>query len=206
MSRINRTIKGTSYVRPEEPESEFDRSGRDMDTADRFREHSMHETMHETRDSEMDVRNQPRMTSADFEWRRPMSLDAPPPRPGMVQRWVRAEMRSEADNLNWTSKMREGWRPRDPASIPDCESFYGVGQLNSQNVVRVGGLILMEMPEQRNNAKKQAIREAIRRQEESVKLETAKISAEGTRQGFAPIVREEKADVSTGRRPPTLAD
>lgn len=200
MARIKSTISGTSSP------IDYDEDGLDMDTADRARYGAEREVMREDRDAEMDARNQPRAETADYEWRRPTSLEAPPARPGMVQRWVRAEMRTEADNLNWTGKLREGWRPRSPSTIPECEAFYGVGQLGSQDVVRVGGLILMEMPEQRLASKRNAVREQIRRQEESVAMETAKISSEGVKQGFAPIVREERADVSTGRRPRTLAD
>ena len=200
MSRIKSNIPGTSAP------IQYEDNGLDMDTADRARYGSEREVMREDRETELDARNQPRSETADYEWRRPTSLEAPPARPGMVQRWVRAEMRTEADNLNWTGKMREGWRPRSPSTIPDCEAFFGVGQLGSQDVVRVGGLILMEMPEQRLASKKSAIREQIRRQEESVAMETQKVSSEGVRAGFSPIVREEKADVSTGRRPRTLAD
>jgi len=210
MSRIQRTVKGTSYVNPEyikENPDEFDVSGRDLDTADRLREGRDRLPERQTREADMDARNQPRATTADYEWRRPTSLEAPPPRPGFVQRWVRSEFRTEQDNLNWTAKMREGWRPRDPASVPDCEAFYNVAKQGTANVIRVGGLILMEMEAGRLQAKKNAIREANRRQEEAISMETAKVSNEGVRQGFAPIVREEKAEVSTGRRPTaTLAD
>lgn len=212
MSRIQRTIKGTSYANPNVAESplrddEFEETGRDMDTADRLREARDRFPDRHTREAEMDARNQPRATTADYEWRRPTSLEAPPPRPGYKQRWVRAEMRNENDNLNWTGKMREGWRPRDPATVPDCEAFYNVGKQANSNVIRVGGMILMEIEEYKLKVKRQAIREITRRQEESIAMETAKVSNEGVRQGFAPIVRDEKTEVSTGkRRPPALAD
>lgn len=210
MSRIQRTIKGTSYVNPDyirENPDEFAETGRDMDTADRLREARERLPDRQTRDAEMDGRNQERSTTADYEWRRPTSLEAPKPRPGYVQRWVRAEMRAESDNLNWTGKMREGWRPRDPATVPDCEAFYAIGKQGSSNCIRVGGLILMEMEAQRLQAKKTAVHEQTRRQELSVSMETTKISNEGVRQGYAPIVRDEKSDVTTGtRRPPTLTE
>jgi hypothetical protein len=155
----------------------------------------------------MDGRNQERSTVADFEWRRPTSLEAPKPRPGMAQRWVRADMRAESDNLNWTAKMREGWRPRDPSTVPDCESFYNIGKQGGSNCIRVGGLVLLEIDERILASKKKAIREQNRRQELSVAMETTKISNEGVSQGYAPIVREEKSDVTTGtRRPPTLTE
>lgn len=212
MSRIQRTIKGTSYqnptVAPEAERDDFLEDGRDMDTADRLREGRDRFSDRQTREAEMDGRDQPRTSTSDFEWRRPTSLEAPPARPGFAQRWVRAEMRNENDNLNWTGKMREGWRPRDPASVPDCESFYNVGQQTGQNVIRVGGLILMEIDERKLQGKKNAVREQTRRQEESIAMETTKVSNEGVRQGYAPITREEKVEVArgSGRRPPVLND
>jgi hypothetical protein len=200
MSRIQRNVPGTSYQR-----TDLD-DGRDMDTADRIRDQSMHEAMHEARGAEMDARNQPRMETADIQWRRPMSLEAPPPRPGMAQRWVRVETRNEVDRMNLSGKMREGWRPRSPATVPGCEQYYSVAEHAGQETIRVGGLVLFEIDERILASKRRAINEQIRKQEESVRMETAKISAEGARQGFAPIEREESGNVSTGRRPPTLSD
>lgn len=178
----------------------------DLDTADRLREGRMRLSMHDTRDSEMDIRNLPRATTQDYTWRAPMNLDAPEPRPGYAQRWVRCEFRSEKDNLNWQGKVREGWSPRDPATVPDVESFFGQNSHMGNAVIRVGGLILMEMPVERLAAKRRAVNEATRRQEQSVAMETEKISREGMRSGAPPIVREEEVRVATGRRPNTLAD
>jgi hypothetical protein len=178
----------------------------DLDTADRLREGRARLSMHDTRDSEMDIRNLPRATTQDYTWRRPMNLDAPEPRPGYVQRWVRSEFRSEKDNLNWQGKVREGWTPRDPATVPDVEAFFGQSSHLGAAGIRVGGLILMEMPEERLMSKRRAIGEATRRQEQSVAMETDKISREGMRYGAPPIVREEEVRVATGRRPNTLAD
>lgn len=203
MGRIQRTRSGSSATDP----SYDDDNGLDMDTADRLRENSIRDrSMHELRDAEMDARNQPRSEVADYAWARPMSLDAPPPRAGMAQRWVRVETRNESDNLNLTAKTREGWRPRDPARVPECELLFGSGTYSGQACIRVGGLVLMEIAQERIDAKKRAIREQSRRQEQSVSMETTKVSNEGVRQGFAPIVRDEQADVTTGRRPRTLTD
>lgn len=212
MSRIKRTVPGTSYVRTDTDDAgrvSTDagyEGGRDLDTADRVRDFHVREPMHEARGAEMDARNQPRTTTMDVAWRRPTSLEAPPPRPGMAQRWVRVEVRNDNDRMNMANRMREGWRPRSPATVPGCESFYSVAQHAGQDVIRVGGLVLMEIDERILDSKRRAVQEQNRRQEESVRMETAKISADGVRQGFSPILREEQADVSTGRRPPTLTD
>ncbi len=179
----------------------------DLDTANRLRDARIRGSGHETRDSDADLRNLPRTEIADHVWKQPTNTDAPPPRPGFVQRWIRAEFRSESDNLNWQGKVREGWTPRDPATVPDAEAFFGTSKHMDRAVIRVGGLILCEKPVQQHRAKQQAIREATRRQEQSVQMETDKTSREGQRQGFSPIVRQDEVQSSVGqrRRPPTMA-
>lgn len=202
MPRITSHIPGTSYpTRSINDEPDFD-------TATRVRESHARQGMHEGRDTEADIRSLPRTDSSELAWRRPMNLDAPTPRPGMVQRWVRAEFRSENDNLNWQAKAREGWRPRDPNTVSSAESYFGftASQHNGQGVIRVGGLILMEIEEQRLMAKRRAINAQTRRQEDSVSVDTDKVSREGQAYGAPPITREEEARVSTGRRPQTMAN
>lgn len=178
----------------------------DLDTADRVRPTGVRGAMHMTREAEPDARNTPRMSIAGDVYRSPQHLDAPEPRPGYAQRWVRGEFRTESDNNNWQLRMREGWRPRDPKTVPEAEAFYGASSRSGQEVIRVGGLVLMEIQIERLEAKRQTVREATRRQELSVAMETDRVSREGMASGHAPIVREERTRVSTGRRPSTLAD
>lgn len=80
-------------------------------------------------------------------WRRPSQLDAPAPRPGYVQRWVRYRTGNQEDADNLDKMLDQGWRPvkRSAASrvhelTADLRGKYG------QYIVK-RGLILMEMPE-----------------------------------------------------------
>jgi len=80
-------------------------------------------------------------------WRRPSQLDAPAPRPGYVQRWVRYKMGNAEDSDNLDKMLDQGWRPvkRSAASrvhelTADLRGKYG------QYIVK-RGLILMELPE-----------------------------------------------------------
>lgn len=80
-------------------------------------------------------------------WVRPTSLDAPPPRPGFVNRWVRFRVGNEEDKDNLDKYMSQGWRPLPKSSIrkdhvltANLEGKYG------QFVVK-RGLILMELPQ-----------------------------------------------------------
>jgi hypothetical protein len=202
MSRIIRN--GSSNVIEQD---DFTNPADMRETGGRHRDGHERYAMHEDREAEVDARNSSRAASTDYQWRRPSSLDAPQPRPGMKQRWVRAEFRSENDNLNWQTKSREGWKPRSPSTVPDCESFFGSSTPHlGQSVIRVGGLILMEAPIAMIESKAASIREATRRQEQSVLMETEKVSREGTAQGHAPIERSEQASFTTGRRPRTMAN
>lgn len=206
MPRINKTIPGTSYPNPALRDEEDGYMAPDLDTAERLRESGVRGPMHEARGSESDARNTPRTDTSDFTYKRGSNLDAPAPRPGYIQRWVRSEFRNEHDNLNWLSKQREGWAPRDPSTVPDHENWYVPGRHQDKAVIRVGGMVLMEIDERRLRAKRKAIDEQSTRQAQAVAQDLDKISREGMRDGAAPIVREERVNVSTGRRPPTMAN
>lgn len=56
---------------------------------------------------------------ADELWKEPSNLEAPPPRPGYVQRWIRTSIRSDADAGNLAKAARRGWAPRKADSAPD---------------------------------------------------------------------------------------
>lgn len=204
MTTRKSSSKPTPPPIPESEDKFVDHQVADMGTAERVGARVTHESMHEAREAELDRPD--RQTVSDYVYRLPTNLDAPEPRPGYVQRWVRAELRSEGDNLNWQQKLREGWRPRDPKTVNSSDYYFGEGSKTGQDVIKVGGLILMEMPEAHVAAKRRAIDEQTRRQEQSVSMETDRASAEGVSQGHSPIRREHTTTASTGRRPPSLAD
>lgn len=79
-------------------------------------------------------------------WVRPTALTAPPPRAGMVNRWIRFRDRSDEDRDNLDKAMSQGWRPiaksklrKEHELTANLEGKYG------QYVVK-RGLILMELP------------------------------------------------------------
>ena len=80
-------------------------------------------------------------------WVRPSSLDAPPPRPGMVQRWVRVQLKGADDPRNRTRRLREGWKPRALDSIPEDWVGFGMNQGDVKGAFVVDDLMLCEMPE-----------------------------------------------------------
>lgn len=201
---VNR-ISGSSTVYDPDAEDDLD-----LDTADRGRrDSSMRGPMHETRESQSDSRNTPRMAIPDIEWRQPLALDAPPPRPGYAQRWVRTTMRGgETDSQNMNYKQRIGWQPRDPSTIPEGELFSTMSTQagHSGGVIRVGNLVLQEIPVELLKRQRRFNQNKAKAQEEATSAGIKRVSQEGQRQGYDPIVRDERTVATTGRRPPTLAD
>lgn len=80
-------------------------------------------------------------------WRRPSDLDAPAPRPGYVQRWVRCKSGGQEDTDNLEKMLGQGWRPvKRSAAKRVHELTANLNGKFAQYIVK-RGLILMELPE-----------------------------------------------------------
>ena len=102
-------------------------------------------TAHEAHDIELD--------NEVTEWVRPSELDAPPPRPGFVQRWIRIRLGNIRDTARLRKAMREGWRPVKASSMGHTDHSLPIiqhDQLGDGDYVGAEDLILMEMPERVN--------------------------------------------------------
>lgn len=84
--------------------------------------------------------------SAEAEWNRPSELEAPEPRPGFTQRWVRVRLGNEEDARNSMRKFREGWLPRQLDTVPEGYAPPTFSHSRLGNVIGVEDLILCEMP------------------------------------------------------------
>lgn len=80
------------------------------------------------------------------QWKRPSALDAPEPRPGYTQRFVRYRAGNQDDIENIEKAMDQGWRPRERATVKRSHELTArsSGQYGKYYVKR--GLMLMEMP------------------------------------------------------------
>ena len=72
-------------------------------------------------------------------------LPKPDPRPGFDHRYVRASMRGEADNINVSQAMREGWVPILAEEYPELMIVSDRGSQYPDNVL-IGGLLLCKRP------------------------------------------------------------
>ena len=81
------------------------------------------------------------------EWKPPSLLPEIKQEPGWAYRWVRVSLANEADNLNVSSRMREGWEPVKHSEHPEIKL---TSNPNSQykDAVEVGGLLLCKMPQE----------------------------------------------------------
>lgn len=140
------------------------------------------------------------------KWVNPSNLDAPRPRDGYVQRWIRDGIGNESDNLNWMRKMREGWSPRDPATIPPAErNLYPSAKLaNGLDVIRVAGLVLCEMPRQVAMQRRLAVEDSIKRQRAALPDSVEQLSKQ--ERSLGPVKVEEETRVVRGRQPATMVE
>jgi len=124
-------------------------------------------------------------------WLRPSSLDAPPARDGMTQRWVRKSIHGADDPKNLNRSWREGWRPRAPESLDEEWRIYATFADKDNGMIVVDDLVLMEIDSEILARRKAAIAKVTREQMQSVEhdLESTQIAGH-------PIVKEHKTSVS----------
>lgn len=79
-------------------------------------------------------------------WKRPSALEAPPPRPGMHQRWIRTSLGGDHDGRHLSKKMREGWRPRPKETVSADFQPPTIQHGTLGEVIGVDGLVLCELP------------------------------------------------------------
>lgn len=113
---------------------------------------------------------------AERPWVPASNLSAPPPRPGMVQRWVRTDVQGTSDPNNVASRLREGWQPRRADTVP---AGYDVPTINHgqwTGVIGIHGMILCEIPRARMEARARYIAELTRKQTQAVEQGLARVS------------------------------
>lgn len=82
----------------------------------------------------------------EVAYKPPSALDAPPPLPGMRQRWIRTQILGQPDPTNVHMKFREGWVPRAADTIPEGFNVPTINHGRYGNVIGIEGMILCHMP------------------------------------------------------------
>jgi hypothetical protein len=145
---------------------------------------------HDTRVDEPSAYNATHQSEA-VQWQRPSSLEAPDARDGMTQRWVRHSLRGEADPRNMNRKYREGWRPRDPATLSEDWQVFAITAESTDGYIKVDDLVLMEIPTKTLTQRKAASEQAAREQMAGVEHDLERSQMPGL-----PITKEHRTSVS----------
>ena len=96
----------------------------------------------ESRERETETREQEKRAT---EWKPAPLLPQPNPREGLEFRYVRASTRGEADNINVSQALREGWEPVLASDYPELQVVSDRGSQYPDNVL-IGGLLLCSRP------------------------------------------------------------
>ena len=78
-------------------------------------------------------------------WQPPALLPDPNPEPGFAFRWIRVSTLNNADPMNISSKLREGWEPVKASEHPELQ-LVSTPNERFKDSVEVGGLMLCKIP------------------------------------------------------------
>lgn len=92
----------------------------------------------------------------------PSLLPTPDPEPGFAFRWVATHVLGEANPVNMSKRMREGWVPVKAEDHPELK----LGQTSGN--VEIGGLMLVKIPVEMVQARAEYYSNQAQRQMESV--------------------------------------
>jgi hypothetical protein len=84
-------------------------------------------------------------TARKKSWARPETLPTPNPEDGYEFHWVRISTRGEADAMNISLKLQEGWEPVKAVDHPEI-FVAGVENDRFKDNIVIGGLMLCKTP------------------------------------------------------------
>lgn len=140
----------------------------------------------------------------DVDWKNPSLLDAPPPRPGMVQRWVTTAVRGEDDPANVAKRLNQGWRPRKLDTVPKDFAVPTISHGQFAGYIGVVGMVLMERPAGLNDKAKSEVRERTSQQMAGVNAALSQVHNPGD--PFSAPRLSNKTAVERGRVPVVADD
>ena len=87
--------------------------------------------------------------------------------PGWAYRWVRVSLLNQPDNMNVSSKMREGWEPVKHSEHPEV-IIQSDPNSNFKEGIEIGGLLLCKAPQEMMDQRAAHVNEKTRAQTEAV--------------------------------------
>lgn len=130
----------------------------------------------------------------DQPYIRPTSLEAPKPRSGYKQRWIRVGLPPNEDMKNLTRKLREGWRARQSESVPKGVHVPRISSGRFAGTIMVEGMLLCEMPLKLAQKRAAAIAKETNAKTDAVNENLMRVN-QGSGGGFGPIKKGEKSEI-----------
>ncbi len=113
--------------------------------------------------------------------------------PGWAYRWIRTSVMNEADNLNVSAKMREGWEPVKLADHPEMKLMVDQNSRFKEGV-EIGGLLLCKIPQEFVDQRKAHYAKQAQQQADEVDNSFMKQS-----DARMPLFSEKKSTTSFGK-------
>jgi hypothetical protein len=134
----------------------------------------------------------------DDDWDERELLDAPDPRPGFAQRWVRTQADGQPDPRNVAKRLNQGWLPRKADTVPKGIACPTLQHGEFAGVVGIEGMILMERPLERQMAQRRKVKRDVETQMMGVENDMHRVHSPGSGLG-EPQFAERKTSVMRGR-------
>lgn len=163
-----------------------------------------HRAHHEDTDRQIeDINDVEGRDSEILEWRRHSDLDAPPPREGFVNRFIRVRLGTVRDTGRLRAAIREGWRPVKASSVDD-RTLPNIHLEQFGDVIGVEDLILCEMPKKVFAKRKEFYSKKAGRQRAAISRQLDEQSRANV-PGFGPIQQQRSSSVTVRHQPRQVA-
>ena len=140
----------------------------------------------------------------DEPWVRGASLEMPPARPGMDQRWIRFAIRGQDDSTNWARKMREGWKPRKADTVPEDFPVPRLDHGRMAGLIGIEGSVLCERPMGISKRRDRHFENETQKRTDAINADLQRLNADNRNPAFGEVrmasrqvpVREVARDVA----------
>ena len=141
---------------------------------------------HQNRETEMRVANKVH-DEEDAPWVRGASLEMPPARTGMDQRWIRFASMGKEDATNYARKHREGWRPRKSESVSDDFEVPRMDTGRFAGCIVVEGMILCERAMSLSKRRTKHFNNETQRRTDAINSDLQSVNSQNRSPAFGPI-------------------
>ena len=107
----------------------------------------VHDAVHAARPAVGDTQHIGTTESFPTQWKPANNMPDIPPLPGMRHKWVRDPITPDSHETSWSRSYGEGWRPRDPATVPLGQNYRSGKNIHGADCIRRGNMVLCHMPE-----------------------------------------------------------